>query len=126
MEIKKLNNRPIRRTTRRDPSGFQLSRLELLRSILHGRRNKLRSTTFELLRASGFEPSWLRVRWTGGVGSFVIMRGNVLRVLVSATKSGLSDPTFQAYTIMPGVVDYVEIPGKRRGFRYGWCVEIHP
>lgn len=126
MKSQNLNRRPIRRTTRREPSGFQLDRLASLRSILHGRRNKRRSTTFDLLRSAGFDPVWLRVRWTGGVGSYVVMRGCVLRVLVSATKSGLSDPQFVKRPIMPGVVDIVEIPGKRRGFRYGWCVEIHP
>lgn len=117
---------PIRRTTRRDPSPQQLERLAAVRSILYGRRNKRTADTLDLLRNAGYQPQWLRVRWKGGVGSYVVMRGCVLRILVSATKSGLSDPHYRKLHPLPGIVQMVEIPGKRRGYRYGWCVEIQP
>ncbi len=116
----------IRRTTRREPTTHQLNRLADVQRIVFGRRNKRNAPTLDLLRDAGYEPQWLRVRWTGGVGSHVVMRGSIIRVLVSATKSGLSDPHLQKTFPVPGIVHYVEIPGKRRGYRYGWCVEIRP
>lgn len=117
---------PIRRTTHREPSPEQLNQLSHVKHLIFGRRNKRNSDTLELLRSAGYDPQWLRVRWTGGVGSYVLMRGCVIRILVSATKSGLSNPRYKKFQPIPGIVQTVEIPGKRRGFRYGWCIELHP
>lgn len=121
-----MQTRPCHRSARRCPTPDQLSRLESVRAILHGRRNKRSAETLSLLREAGFEPQWLRVRWTGGSGSYVVMRGNILRILVGSTKSGLSDPQIREIHPRPGITHLVTIAGKRRGYRYGWCVELRP
>lgn len=121
-----LTSRPCHRSAYRCATTDQLTRLAAVRNILHGRRNKRTKDTLTLLTEAGYEPRWLRVRWTGGVGSYVIMRGNVVRILVSSTKSGLTDPKFRTTHPVPGMSFVVSLPSQRRGYRYGWCVELPP
>lgn len=106
------------------PSELQGSALFDICRLVEQRAGRRVETTLELLRAAGYDPQWRRVVWTGGVGSYRWMpRRRRYRILVAATKSGLSRPTVKRLPIMPGVVDTILISGKRRGFRYGWCVE---
>lgn len=108
------------------PTPWQAQQLEALQNILADRYGKSTDTTLEILKAAGFNPQWLRVRWTGGVGSYSIIRHKIIRVLVSATKSGYTAATTKAISYIPGVVDFVQSNAMRRGFRYGWCVELRP
>lgn len=109
-----------------EPTTWQAQQLEALQNILTDRYGKSNDATLEILKAAGFTPQWLRVRWTGGVGSYSVMRRKILRVLVSATKSGFSAANTMPVEYVPGIVGFVHKDVKRRGFRYGWCVELHP
>lgn len=108
------------------PTAWQAQQFEALQNILYDRYGKSNDETISILQAAGFKPRWLRVRWAGGVGSYSVMRHKIMRVLVSATKSGYTAATTKAVTYLPGIVDFVQSDAKRRGFRYGWCVELHP
>lgn len=118
--IKKLN------CCNYEPTAWQAQQLEALQNILADRYGKSNDATLEILQAAGFNPRWLRVRWTGGVGSYSVMRRKIMRVLVSATKSGFSAANTIPVEHGPGIVGFVHKDAKRRGFRYGWCVELHP
>ena len=111
-------------TKRIEPTSLQSDTLSAVCALVEERAGRRVETTLDLLRAAGYEPHWRRVVWTGGVGSYRWMpRRRRYRVLVAATKSGLTNPTVKQLPVMPGVIDTILIPGKRRGFRYGWCVE---
>ena len=111
-------------TKRSEPTCLQYDTLSRVCRLVEERAGRRVETTLDLLRQAGFEPYWRRVVWTGGVGSYRWMpRRRRYRVLVAATKSGVSTSTVKQIPVMPGVVDTILIPGKRRGFRYGWCVE---
>lgn len=106
------------------PTPYQTSDLDTVCRLVTQRAGRRVDTTLDLLRQAGYEPQWRRVVWTGGVGSYRWMpRRRRYRILVAATKSGLSTPSVKQLPVMPGVIDTILIPGKRRGYRYGWCVE---
>ncbi|MFR6416031.1 MAG: hypothetical protein ACLUNS_10215 [Alistipes shahii] len=111
-------------TKRIEPTCLQYDDLSRVCRLVEERAGRRVEATLELLRQAGFEPYWRRVVWTGGIGSYRWMpRRRRYRILVAATKSGVSTSTIKQIPVMPGVVDTILIPGKRRGFRYGWCVE---
>lgn len=106
------------------PSDQQSDALDHVLRIVDERSGRCVETTLQILRDAGFNPLWRRVVWTGGVGSYQWMpRRRRFRILVAATKSGYSKPKLAQRPVMPGVFDTVLTPGRRRGFRYGWCVE---
>lgn len=106
------------------PSILQQNSLQEICNLVEQRNGRRVKTTLELLRQAGYKPQWQRVIWTGGVGSYRWMpRRRKFRILVAATKSGYSNQIVKNIEIMPGIINTIRIPGKQRGFRYGWCVE---
>lgn len=107
-----------------NPTNDQQNNIQQIIAILNERAGRRVEATLQILRNAGYTPLWRRVVWTGGVGSYRWMpRRRKIRILVAATKSGYSAPTTKAVSYVPGVVDFVKSNAKRRGFRYGWCVE---
>ena len=106
------------------PDVLQSDTLHKIIAILNERTGRRVKTTLNILRNAGYTPVWRRVVWTGGVGSYKWMpRRRKYRILVAATKSGLTTPKIRKVSYVPGVVDFVQSETKRRGFRYGWCIE---
>lgn len=95
-------------------------------ALLDERRNRSNEQTFQALENIGLNVYWKRVTWTGGVGSFKIMRSKRCRVLVSATKSGFSRSKNKTRSVGASSLIMFKTSSKRTGFRYGWCVEIPP
>ena len=100
--------------------------LRRVSALLDERRNRSNEQTFQELEKLGLQVYWKRVTWTGGVGSFKIMRSKRCRVLVSATKSGLSSSKSKLRAVGASAFIMSRTSPKRSGFRYGWCIEIHP
>ncbi len=100
--------------------------LRRVSALLDERRNRSNEQTFQELDKLGLRVYWKRVTWTGGVGSFKIMRSKRCRVLVSATKSGLSRSKSKLRTVGTSAFIVSKTSSKRTGFRYGWCIEIPP
>ena len=125
--VQKLNIRKCkRRYIKKEPTVCQWKDLQDVRKLLQSRRGRSRRKTFDMLQELGFTVVWHRVRWTGGVGSYKVMRGGVIRVLVAATKSGVSTSTIYDQPIAPGITRTIIEHPQRRGYRYGWCIEINP
>ncbi len=111
-------------TRRLKPKPKQDSDLQKVLAILEERIGKNVNKTLDLLRTAGYTPAWRRVVWTGGVGSYKWMpRRRKIRILVAATKSGLTERKITPVSYVPGVTSFIETAAKRKGFRYGWCVE---
>ncbi len=123
--IQKLNRRKCtRHYFKKQPSVHQWNELAKVQKLLASRRGRSRAKTFDLLRENGYTPVWHRVRWIGGVGSYQVMRGGIIRVSVAATRSGVGDAFAYDEPIGLGVSRTIIEPPKRRGYRYGWCIEI--
>ena len=106
------------------PTDEQHSDLQKILAVLNERTGRRVETTLDILQNMGYTPAWRRVVWTGGVGSYKWMpRRRKLRILVAATKSGLTMPKIRKVSYYPGVVTFEQSAPKRKGFRYGWCVE---
>lgn len=111
-------------TRRLNPTPGQDADLQKVLTILEERIGKNVNKTLTILETAGYTPAWRRVVWTGGVGSYKWMpRRRKIRILVAATKSGFSAANTIPVEYGPGIVGFVHKDAKRRGFRYGWCVE---
>lgn len=97
----------------------QQTQLENILQILSERKYRSNQRTIELIQQRGHRVEWKRVTWTGGIGSYKVMRNHRVRVLVCATKSGLSKPK----AIIRNLAVLFR-SRKRIGYRYGFCVEI--
>lgn len=112
-------------TKRITPRDDQITRRDQVISILASRVGRKSATTHDLLELSGFTIHWRRVTFSGGVGSWQWMpRRRKFRILVNATKSGYSGGHWSSHNPVAGFSMDVYIPGKRRGYCYGFCVEV--
>lgn len=119
-----IARRKIRRYMMRQPGQDQWVKLRRLQKILRDRKNRSNKRTFEILAEHGYEIGWKRIKWTGGVGSYKVLRGGIIRVSVAATRSGMRQAEEVEFRVAPGITSSRIEPGKRRGYRYGYCVEI--
>lgn len=101
----------------------QAAALEWIRRILDEHRRGSRAQMFELLP---WPVLWKRVTWTGGVGSWKMMRGGRLRIQVAASCSGFKKARSAAWISGAGSLVIRSKKGRQIGYRYAWCVEIRP
>lgn len=112
-------------TRKRTPSNFQESELLDIVKLLNSRVGRKVEKTIAILESRGYQINWSRVTWVGGVASYQWMpRRGRYRLLISATKSGYSGIKFTTQEFAPGMSLWKETPAKRRGFKYGNCIEI--
>lgn len=90
------------------------------------RKNRLTEDTHRVLSQLGYCVEWKRVRWTGGVGTWRMMRSRKIRYQVGATKSGYHRKGWvKVITTGWAMQTRTRVgKGKGRGFRYAWCVEF--
>lgn len=85
------------------------------------RKNKSRDRTErELLEKFGVPVMMKRVTWTGGVGSYKLMRSKKIRIQVGANLCGYDRKGGKLRSIGAG---YVILPRKRY-YKYAPCVEV--
>lgn len=120
MRVQKMKR--IYRTKAPSPAAWIEARKVI--EYLKSNRNRSRERVYAGLRDMGHLVHWKRVTWTGGVGSFKVLRGGIIRIVAAATCSGIESSTVVDIPIGPGMYDSKIEPGRRRGFRYGYCVEI--
>ena len=101
----------------------QANALEAVRVILRDHWRCSRCHVFDLLP---WPVAWKRVTWTGGVGSWKLMRGGRLRIQVAASCSGYSRARQGARISAGGSLIVRASKGRRIGWKYAWCVEIRP
>lgn len=101
----------------------QAAALEWIRRILDEHRRRSRALVFELLP---WPVTWKRVTWSGGVGSWKLMRGGRLRIQVAASCSGFKKAHSTARISGGGSLIVRSSKSRRIGYRYAWCIEIRP
>lgn len=101
----------------------QLLRLEQILPVLRERRRKSQRQTARILRECyDLNTDWRRVTWTGGVGSYKVMRSGRVRVQVSASCCSFS-PSRRITSVIGSGIFRKTIPAKC-GYRYAFCVEF--
>lgn len=85
------------------------------------RKNKSRDRTEqELLKRFGVTVTMKRVTWTGGVGSYKVMRSKKIRIQVGANRCGYDHKGGKLRSIGAA---FVIVPRKRY-YKYAPCVEV--